>query len=122
MFRLDTPFPQPDRLSAAVSWTAGVCPHRVGGVVNQLFSFHLLLLAIFLTLPDLPRLANLFLLGRPAEAVADCRLFRRPWLDRTAATVRTALVPAFAGLLLAVAYQERHSIGDLRPKPPLYGI
>jgi hypothetical protein len=88
----------------------------------KLFSFHLLLLAVFLTLPDLPRLANLFLLGRPAAAVADCRLFRQPWLDRTAATVRTALILAFAGLLLAGAYEVRHTSGDLRPRPPLYGI
>lgn len=87
----------------------------------KLFSFQLLLLAVFLTLPDLPRLINLFLLGRPAGAVEVHRLFRRPWLDRTAAAVRTALVVGFAGLLLANAYQARRASGDLRPRPPLYG-
>jgi hypothetical protein len=88
----------------------------------KLFSFQLLLLAVFLTLPDLPRLANLFLLGRPAEAVEVHRLFRRPWLDRAAAAVRTTLVLGFAGLLLAQAHHSRHTSGDLRPRPPLYGV
>jgi hypothetical protein len=91
-------------------------------VPMKLFSFHLLLLAVFLTLPDLPRLANLFLLGRAAGPVEIHRLFQRPWLDRTAAGVRTALVLGFAGLLLSDACQERRTSGDLRPKPPLYGI
>ncbi len=88
----------------------------------KLFSFHLLLLAGFLILPDLPRLANLFLLGRPAGPVEVHRLFRRVWLDRTAAATRTVLVLGFATLLLSDFYEARHTTGDLRPKPPLYGI
>jgi hypothetical protein len=107
--------------------TAGIMTHVL--VLNlcydvpvKLFSFHLLLLAGFLILPDVPRLANLFLLGRPAGPVESHRLFRRPWLDRTAAAVRTALVLGFVALLLTDFYTARHTSGDLRPKPPLYGI
>jgi hypothetical protein len=86
----------------------------------KLFSCHLLLVAVFLTLPDLPRLANLFLLGRPAAAIAVPRFLPPRW-DRAGAIARTALVLGFAGLLLADSYETRRTTGDLRPRPPLYG-
>jgi hypothetical protein len=49
----------------------------------KVLSSHLLLMAVFLTLPDLRRLVDLLVLNRRTEPAADRPLFRRPWLHRT---------------------------------------
>jgi hypothetical protein len=88
----------------------------------KLFSCHLLLMAAFLAAPDLPRLANLFLLGRGVAAAEIRPAFRRKGLNRGALALRTLLVAGFVGLSLYGAQQSRKTYGDLAPKPPLFGI
>jgi len=46
----------------------------------KLYSSHLLLLAVFLILPDLRRLASLLVLNRPTEPARIEPLFQRKWL------------------------------------------
>jgi hypothetical protein len=83
----------------------------------KLYSSHLLLMAVFLILPDLRRLANLFIFNRPAEPAAIRPLFGNVWLNRGAFAFGTVLVLYITGLALSQAYE------DLRaPKSPLYGI
>ena len=48
----------------------------------KLFSFHLLLMAVFLAAPDLRRLSDLFLYRRKAQLKASPPLFKRKWLNR----------------------------------------
>jgi hypothetical protein len=88
----------------------------------KLFSCHLLAMAVFLAAPDLRRLANFFLLNRPVGPAQLAPLLRRKWLHRAALVLRTVAVLAFVGLALAKAQEVRKTYGDLRPRPPLYGI
>jgi hypothetical protein len=87
----------------------------------KLYSSHLLLMAVFLVLPDVRRLANLFLFNR-AVPPADIRpLFRRAWLNWLALAGRTLLVVGIAGFTLSNSYQN--TLGDRAPNSsPLYGI
>jgi len=87
----------------------------------KLFSFHLLLMAIFLALPDARRLANLFLFNRPAPP-ADIRPpFRRVWLNRVALACRTLLVVGIAAATLAQSYQN--TLGERASNSsPFFGI
>jgi hypothetical protein len=89
----------------------------------KLFSFHLLLMAVFLTLRDLARLADLFLFNRQVEARAEDRpLFASPRRNRIAGIATVAGVFLFAGWALYGAWKDDREYGDLREKPPLYGI
>jgi hypothetical protein len=88
----------------------------------KLFSMHLLAMAMFLAVPDMGRLANLFLFNRRAEPAPI-----KPWLvgRRTQAAIivlRTVLVLAFVGNLLYVAQERRKQFGDLSSRSPLRGI
>src|SRR5579862_8365956 len=88
----------------------------------KLFSFHLILLAVFLLAPDLPRLAGFFLLRR------ETRLSTEPPLFGTRRANRTALAAQIVfGILLIAgnaygAWDSWHKYGAGRPKPELYGI
>ena len=88
----------------------------------KLFSSHLLAMAIFLVVPDAGRLANLFLLNRPAEPVIYYTFFSKGWLDLGVRLTRTALVLVFLAFSLHGAYQSSQKFGDLAPKSPLYGV
>jgi len=83
----------------------------------KLFSLHLLAMAVFLIVPDLRRLTDMFVLGRRVEPVEIRPLFRRLWLRRGTLVLRTLLVLAFTAYTLNVSYQNSQ-IG----KSPLYGI
>jgi len=83
----------------------------------KLASLHLLAMAVFLILPDLRRLTNVFFLGRRVEPIEIRPLFRRLWLHRGMLVLRTLLVLAFTGYMLNFAYQNT-KVG----KSPLYGI
>jgi uncharacterized membrane protein YphA (DoxX/SURF4 family) len=48
----------------------------------KLFSFHLLLMAVFLAIPDVRRLINLFVLRRKVQLSVAEPLFHRRWLNR----------------------------------------
>jgi len=85
----------------------------------KLFSFHLILLSLFLLAPDARRLANVFVLNRTAEPAA------RPHGTRAA---RLGLIAqlVFGAYLLATSMSGIISgwsrYGGGAPKSPLYGI
>jgi hypothetical protein len=88
----------------------------------KLFSLHLLAMAVFLAVPDIGRLADVFVFNRPVPA-ADCRsVFQTSWLNYGLIAVRTAVVAAFIGVSLLGAAKSREKFGDAAPKSPLYGI
>ena len=97
----------------------------------KLFSAHLLLIAVFLLLPHLRRLGDLFLFNRRVERVEERPLSASPRSDRTARTARIARmarVAAVVSVFLFAAWslyrslQYNREYGDRMPKPPLHGI
>ena len=88
----------------------------------KLYSSHLLLMAVFLTLPYLRQLTDLLVLNRRPEPVEIRPLFRRKWLHRGALALRTVFLFGWTGVLLYQAYEGSKEYGFLAPKPPLYGI
>ena len=85
----------------------------------KLFSTHLFLFAIFLLLPDVGRLARVFVLNRPAAAAPARPPFTRVWLRRSALAGKTLLI----GFVL---YQNTWPYVQLARRPrtvnPRYGI
>jgi hypothetical protein len=88
----------------------------------KLFSAHLLLMAVFLTLPDLKRLGDLFLLNRRVERMEERPLFASPRHNLAARVAGVAFVLLFAGWSLYKSWQDDREWGNLMPKPPLHGI
>ncbi len=88
----------------------------------KLFSSHLLAMALFLTLPDLERLARLFLLHRSADPIYLPALFRRRWLNVTSIVLRTLLVVAYTGNLLYTQYEMHKYLVNWGPDVPVYGV
>lgn len=106
-----------------------VCVAVVGNVVMlnfsydvpvKLYSSHLLLMAVFLILPDLRRLADFFLFNRAPEPAEVRPLFRRVWLNRAALACRTLLLLGIAGLALYQSYES--TVGAAPTVSPFYGI
>lgn len=88
----------------------------------KLFSFQLLLMAVFLLAPDARRISNLFLLNRPVEPSEQLPLFGSRRANRIALAVQVAFgVFLLAGNLYG-ASQSWYAYGGGRPKSPLYGI
>jgi hypothetical protein len=88
----------------------------------KLYSFNLLLLAIFLLLPDLKRLVSFFILNRPTEPSITEPLVRRKWAALTLLIVQLALGVWFAGYSLykSSKWLKAYTV-DYKLKPPLYG-
>ncbi len=86
----------------------------------KLYSSHLLIMGVFLILPDLRRLLNLFVFNRPVEAAAARP--PRARFRRTALATQAVLVAAYSGYLLYQSYLASKDWGNLLPRPPLYGI
>ena len=86
----------------------------------KLGSLQLLVMAVILVAPDLPRLADVFFFHRRAEPSRVPPLFRRRWLDR---------IPHVL-LLLYGLYSIKSELGLASeryerlnpPRPPLYGL
>jgi hypothetical protein len=76
--------------------------------------------AIFLLLPEARRLANFFILDRPAEYVRAEPLFRRPLWHRTALVFSSLLLIAVTGTALYQSYDQRQQLTAQRS--PLYGV
>lgn len=87
----------------------------------KLFSSHLLALAVFLVLPDLRRLANLFVLGRPVEAAPVRPFVERKWLRWARVVLPVLFVLVFAVVPLLQARELWQRLGQA-PKRPLHGI
>jgi len=85
----------------------------------KLYSSHLLAMAVFLVLPDARRLANFFVLNRPAECVRVQPLFRRPLWQRGAVVLGSLFLIAVTGTSLYQSYDQRRSF--IAQRSPLYG-
>jgi uncharacterized membrane protein YphA (DoxX/SURF4 family) len=88
----------------------------------KLLSFHLLLMAVFLLTPDLPRLANLFLLNRAALPRVQARLFGTARANRIALAAQLILGAWLVGLGAYQGIDGWKTFGGGSPKPILYGI
>ncbi|MBI4854182.1 MAG: hypothetical protein HY819_20485 [Acidobacteria bacterium] len=88
----------------------------------KLFSFHLLMMSVFLLIPDLKRLAYFFVLNNKVEANVFTPLFETDRLNKIAKAVKVVFILLLISIHLSVAHEERKIYGDLSTKPPLYGI
>ena len=88
----------------------------------KLFSFHLLLLALFLLAPDLPRLAAFFFLNRAADPSTQPELFRSRRANRIAVALQITFGLLLVGTNVYGSWRAWHNYGGGRSKSPLYGI
>ena len=86
----------------------------------KLYSSNLLAMAIFLLLPDARRLANFFILNRPAESASIETLFRRTLWHRTAFVFSSLFLILVTGTSLYQSYAQRQLFKGERS--PLYGV
>ena len=88
----------------------------------KLYSLHLLLLSVFLVLPELRRLARFFILNRATEPAPVELHFRRKWIGRSLLAVQLLLGLFFAGSSFYGSYQQLKNFTETaRMKAPLYG-
>ena len=88
----------------------------------KLLSFHMILLALFLLAPDAKRLANFFVLDRPAPRSSDRPLFHSPRRNRIAFAVQVLAGIFLIGANLYGSGQASKMYGAASPKSELYGI
>ena len=85
----------------------------------KLYSLHLLLMGVFLLVPDGRRLFNLFVLNREAEPAADQALFVGKWRNRGVLAFQLAFGVYVTVLSL---HQSYRAYQQYNVKPPFYGI
>jgi hypothetical protein len=88
----------------------------------KLFSSHLVLLAVFLLLPDLRRLAHVLVLNRPTEPVPLRVPFQTPWLERGSRAAKALFITAMLFFMAKSNWEDFTEYGDGAPTPALYGI
>lgn len=88
----------------------------------KLMSSHLLLLAALLAAPEVGRLADIFLLNRPASPAALRPHSVRRWVNWTLLGVKTLLFAALIGSTILGAINAHKSFASADSKPPLYGV
>jgi hypothetical protein len=88
----------------------------------KLFSFHLILLALFLLTPDLPSLVNVFFLNRTAAPSAQGQLFATRRANRIALAAQVLFALWLVGMNANAARDYWYIISGGRPISPLYGI
>src|SRR5262249_30085415 len=88
----------------------------------KLFSSNLLVMAIFLVLPDLRRLANLLLLNRPVDAVRRGPLFATRWMNHAAVVAKVLFIGYALFHHVDLKRASTRTYGDNVPKHALYGI
>jgi hypothetical protein len=88
----------------------------------KLYSFHLLVMSVFLIAPELKRLANLFIFNRQVEAAKLIQFFKRRWLNRGILVLQILFGLYVIGSSFYQAQEQSKKYGSAAPKPPLYGI
>ena len=88
----------------------------------KVFSFHLMLMALFLLAPDFQRLLNFLLRDRAAAPPARPELFKTLRASRIAFAVQVVFGLWMIGSSLYGARSSWHTYGGGRPKSVLYGI
>ena len=85
-------------------------------------SFHMILLSLLLLAPEFRRLANFFILDRPAGPSTLPQLFRWPEANRIALVAQIAFGVYLLGTYAYINWTYLHAAGDRSPRSPLYGI
>ena len=107
-------------LIAAAGMTNVVMLNFSYDVPVKLNSSHLLLMAVFLLLPDLRRLARMFILNRPIDPTPLGTPFSTVWRNRAALVLKVIVI---GGTLWDATSPQIQAMREpLPPKPALYGI
>jgi hypothetical protein len=88
----------------------------------KLFSFHLILLPLFLLAPEARRLIGFFFSHRSTPPSTEPRLFRSARANSVALVLQLVFGFYLAGNDLYGGIVSWHAYGGSRPKPALYGI
>jgi hypothetical protein len=88
----------------------------------KLFSFHLLLMALFLLAPELRRLADFFFCNRTVAPSTQPPLFKTRRANRIAFAVQIVFGIWMVGTAAYGGWDDWHKYGGGRPKSALYGI
>jgi hypothetical protein len=88
----------------------------------KLFSFHLILLCLMLLIPDVRRLANVFLLNRAANPSNQPSLFRTPRRNRIALAAQIAFGFLLLGMNIHGSWTAHNQYGEAQERTALYGI
>lgn len=88
----------------------------------KLFSSVLLVMLCFLLAPDAERLLNVLLLNKSAEPRLFRNFLHRKWMRITAVVIKVLFIGSTLYGQVYNGLKGRHQYGDLRPRPPLYGI
>jgi uncharacterized membrane protein YphA (DoxX/SURF4 family) len=89
----------------------------------KLYSSHLLAMALFVVSPHVPRLLNVLLLNRPADA-CELRPFplQRRWVRGAALAAKVVFVLAYGVYPIYQGYQRAHQYGIFSPHHDLSGF
>jgi len=88
----------------------------------KLFSFHLVLMSIFLLAPEIRRLLNVLVFNRTAEPSTQPALGTRRRAILTGVIVQSVLAAYFFGSAYLTSRQRFYTFGDGAARPPLYGV
>ncbi len=88
----------------------------------KLFSFHLILLSLFLLAPDVRRLFNFFFTDRAIVPARQTHLFRSARANRIAVLLQVVFGFYLLGVGIYSGIGAWHTYGGGRPKSSLYGI
>ncbi len=88
----------------------------------KLYSSHLLLIAVFLVLPDLGRLANLLVWNRRVPSVEQRPLFASRRGNRAALIFRTVFILGVTAAALHLSYKDKMEYEYPMYRQPLYGV
>jgi hypothetical protein len=85
-------------------------------------SFHLVLLALFLLSPELPRFATFLFGDRPTDPSAHTRLFTTTTANRIALVLQIVCGVYLIGMQTYANWSYWYAAGSGSPRSPLYGI
>lgn len=88
----------------------------------KLYSTNLLLMAVFLALPDLRRLVNVLVFNRTATRRTLTPLFSRRWANAAGIGLRTIFVAWMMWSMLQNSLTYYQQIGPGAPRSPVFGI
>ncbi|HKW02468.1 MAG TPA: hypothetical protein VJN96_21770 [Vicinamibacterales bacterium] len=88
----------------------------------KLFSFHLILMSLFILAPDIPRLLKVLVLNQPAPASTVPPLGRRRRVIQAGVALQILFGVFFLLRGITGSIRSSSTFGAGAPKPPLYGI
>jgi hypothetical protein len=118
-------FPRTTMLGALVSLadlTQVFMLNMTYDVPVKLFSFHLLLMAVFLLAPEFERMTDFFFRNRTVGPSTQGELFRTRRANRIALAAQIIFGIWLVGANAYIGWDGWHTYGGGRPKSPLYGI